>query len=191
MASQVGKAFGLRVIGWSPHLDQTRADEAGVELAPSLEFLLKESDVVSLHLVLSDTTKGIIGAHELSLLKPTALLVNTSRGPLIDETALLDALTANSLAGVGLDVFGQEPLPKDAPIRRARNVVLSPHMGEHLGPAPAPRARAAADLSVSAWPAPAPRLRLRGRHHVRGHVATDGGEYPRVLGWKADPRVGG
>lgn len=123
----------MRVIGWSAHLDQGRADEAGVELAPSLEYLLKQSDVVSLHLVLSDSTRHIIGAHELSLLKPTTLLVNTSRGPLIDEAALLAALDASSLAGVGLDVFGTEPLPQDAPIRHAKNVVLSPHMGKLPG----------------------------------------------------------
>lgn len=117
-------------MGWSPHLDEARAKDAGVELAPSLDSLLSTCDVVSLHLVASPTTIGIIGFCELALLKRTAFLVNTSRGPLIDETALLEMLqSADPIAGVGLDVFDIEPLPLHSPFRTLDRVVMSPHMG--------------------------------------------------------------
>ncbi|GAA5995005.1 D-2-hydroxyacid dehydrogenase family protein [Rhodotorula paludigena] len=125
----IAKAFGMRVVAWSPHLTQARADEAGVELAHSLDDLLSTSDFISLHLVHASSTTGIIGRRELELLKPTAFLVNTSRGPLVDEQALVDALRAKRFAGAGLDVFDQEPLPRDHPLRTLDNVVLSPHMG--------------------------------------------------------------
>lgn len=125
----IAKAFGMRVVAWSPHLTQARADEAGVELAPSLDDLLSTSHFVSLHLVHSASTTGIIGRRELELLKPSAYLVNTSRGPLVDEQALVDTLRAKRFAGAGLDVFDQEPLPRDHRLRTLDNVVLSPHMG--------------------------------------------------------------
>ncbi|GAA5920774.1 hypothetical protein JCM1841_004183 [Sporobolomyces salmonicolor] len=125
----VGKAFGMSVVGWSPNLTEERAEQAGVNLAASLEDLLSISDVVSLHLVLAESTKGLLGAKELALLKPEAFLVNTSRGPLIDEAALLDTLRSGAIRGAGLDVFDQEPLPVNHPLRRMDNVVLSPHMG--------------------------------------------------------------
>ncbi|KAM0755578.1 D-isomer-specific 2-hydroxyacid dehydrogenase NAD-binding subunit [Meredithblackwellia eburnea MCA 4105] len=127
--ANVAKAFGMKTVAWSPNLTKERAEVAGVELAPSLDNLLSTSDVVSLHLVSSASTKGILGARELALLKPTAILVNTSRGPLIDEDALLDLIKSKRILGVGLDVFDQEPLPKDHPIRSLDGVVLSPHMG--------------------------------------------------------------
>jgi phosphoglycerate dehydrogenase-like enzyme len=127
--AQVAKAFGMKVVGWSPNLTEERAKEAGVEFAQSLEDLLKTSDVVSLHIVLSDRTKGLLGKRELESMKPSAYLVNTSRGPLVDEEALVAALRKGTIAGAGLDVFDLEPLPKDHPLRRLDNVVLSPHMG--------------------------------------------------------------
>ncbi|GAA6001922.1 hypothetical protein JCM10207_002381 [Rhodosporidiobolus poonsookiae] len=125
----VAKAFGMRVKGWSPHLTHERAENAGVELAPSLEDLLETSDVVSIHIVSSDSTRGLLGAKELARLKSTAILVNTSRGPIVDEKALLDLLERGAILGAGLDVFDQEPLLKDHPLRTLDNVVLSPHMG--------------------------------------------------------------
>lgn len=124
----VGKAFGMEVVAWSPNLTDERAAEAGVDRAATLKDLLSASDVVSIHIVHSERTEGLLGAAELALLKPTAFLVNTSRGPIIDEAALLEV--ASKIGGVGLDVFNEEPLPKDHPWRRAPNVVLSPHMGE-------------------------------------------------------------
>jgi len=126
---QIASAFGMRVIGWSPNLTLERAAIAGVEFVASKEELLKQSDVLSLHLVLSDATKHILKAADLAQMKPTAYLINTSRGPLVDESALLDALNSGKIAGAGLDVFDIEPLPLDHPIRKARNVTLSPHTG--------------------------------------------------------------
>jgi len=130
--ANVGRAFGMKVVGWSPNLTSERAEEAGVDLARSLEDLLKTSDVVTLHMVLSEQTRGLIGKKELDCLKPTSFLVNTSRGPLIDEGALVEALREGKIQGAGLDVFDVEPLPKEHPLRTMDNVVLSPHMGKHL-----------------------------------------------------------
>lgn len=119
----------MRVQAWSPHLTAERAQEAGVDFAESLDALLSTSDIVSLHLILASSTRGLLGARELGLLKPSAFLVNTSRGPLIDEAALVEALQTGKLRGAGLDVYDVEPLPKDHPLRTLPNVVLSPHMG--------------------------------------------------------------
>lgn len=127
--AQVAKAFGMRVRGWSPNLMQERADKAGVELALSLDDLLDSADVVSIHIVSSESTRGLLGARELARLGPSSFLVNTSRGPIVDEGALLEALRNRTIAGAGLDVYDEEPLPKDHPIRKLDNVVLSPHMG--------------------------------------------------------------
>ncbi|GAA6032837.1 hypothetical protein JCM8097_000821 [Rhodosporidiobolus ruineniae] len=127
--AQVAKAFGMRVRGWSPNLTQERADKAGVELASSLDDLLDSADVVSIHIVSSESTRGLLGARELARLGPSSFLVNTSRGPIVDEGALLEALRNRTIAGAGLDVYDEEPLPKDHPIRKLDNVVLSPHMG--------------------------------------------------------------
>jgi len=127
--AKIAKVFNMRVIGWSPHLTPERAAEAGVEFAATKAELLKESDIVSLHIVLSESTRHILKADDLALMKPTAYLINTSRGPLVDETALLDVLKAKSIAGGGLDVYDQEPLPLDHPLRDLENVTLSPHNG--------------------------------------------------------------
>ncbi|GAA5898965.1 D-2-hydroxyacid dehydrogenase family protein [Sporobolomyces salmoneus] len=126
---QVGKAFGMRVMGWSPNLTKERAEEAGVELAGSLEELMRTSDVVSLHIILSEKTRGMLGYKEVGWMKRTAFLINTSRGPLINGYDLLYALTYERIAGAGLDVFDDEPLPKNHLLRTFDNVVLSPHMG--------------------------------------------------------------
>lgn len=121
------KALGMRVLAWSPNLDQARATAVGVEFATKQQ-LFKDSDVISLHLVLSATTRGIVGAADLALMKPGALLVNTARGGLVDEAALLIALRAGRLTAA-LDVYDQEPLPPDDPLRGAPHTVLTPHLG--------------------------------------------------------------
>ncbi|KAJ6519721.1 D-isomer-specific 2-hydroxyacid dehydrogenase NAD-binding protein [Mycena sanguinolenta] len=127
--AQVAKLFNMKVIAWSSNLTPERAAEAGVGFAPTKADLLKESDIVSLHLVLSERTNHILKASDLALMKPTAYLLNTSRGPLIDEDALVAVLKAKSIAGAGLDVFDQEPLPLDHPLRDLDNATLSPHNG--------------------------------------------------------------
>lgn len=119
----------MRVIGWSPHLTKDRANAAGVEFVESKEFLLKQSDILSIHMVLSDSTRHLIGAGDFSLMKSTAFFINTSRGPIVDEAALVDALETKKIAGAGLDVFDVEPLPLDHPLRKLKNVTLSPHNG--------------------------------------------------------------
>ena len=121
------RALGMRVLAWSPNLDQARASASGAELV-SKEYLLREADVVSLHLVLSDSTRSVLGAPDLALMKYGALLVNTARGGLVDETALLAALNAGRLRAA-LDVYEREPLPPDHPLRRAPGTVLTPHLG--------------------------------------------------------------
>jgi phosphoglycerate dehydrogenase-like enzyme len=126
--ARYGQAFDMKVIAWSPHLTDERAAEASVRRV-SKEALFAESDVVSLHLVSNASTRGIVGAPELAAMKRSAYLINTSRGPLIDEQALMAALEERRIAGAGLDVFWTEPLPKDHPIRRLENVVLTPHLG--------------------------------------------------------------
>lgn len=126
--AKYGQAFGMNVIAWSPNLTDERAAKAGVQRV-SKETLLADSDVISLHMVLAPATRGIVGAAEIARMKPTAYLVNTSRGPLIDEQALIDALKAKKIAGAGLDVFWIEPLPADHVLRRMDNVVLTPHVG--------------------------------------------------------------
>jgi phosphoglycerate dehydrogenase-like enzyme len=124
----VGQAFGMRVIAWSQNLDPAVAAAAGVE-AVDKQTLLRTADVVTIHLRLSERSRGLIGAADLALLKPTAYLVNTSRGPIIDEAALIDALHAGRIAGAGLDVFDVEPLPADHPLRTAPRTLLTPHIG--------------------------------------------------------------
>ena len=119
----------MRVVGWSPNFTPERAAEAGVEYAKTKHELLEQSDIISLHMVLSDRSKGIIGAGDFADMKPSALLINTSRGPLVDETALISALQQKKIAGAGLDVYDIEPLPLEHPLRTLDNVTLSPHMG--------------------------------------------------------------
>ncbi len=127
----VAKALGMKVIAWSPNLTDERAAEAGVKRV-SKEELFRSSDVVSIHLVLSERTRNIVGAGDLALMKPTAILVNTSRGGLIDEPALIETLKQNRIAGAGLDVFAREPLADDSPLRKLSNVVLMPHQGHNV-----------------------------------------------------------
>ncbi len=126
--ANIAKAFGMKVIAWSQNLTPEKAREAGVDYA-SKEDLLRRADFISIHVILSQRTRGLIGANELGLLKPTAYLINTSRGPIIEEAALLAALKEKRIAGAGLDVFDVEPLPLDHPLRRLDNVVLTPHLG--------------------------------------------------------------
>ncbi|MGC5035228.1 D-2-hydroxyacid dehydrogenase family protein [Streptomyces sp. DT190] len=127
--AQVGLAFGMEVTAWSENLTEERAEEAGVHLASSKEELLRRSDFVSVHLVLGDRTRGLLGAAELALLKPTAYLVNTSRAAIVDQDALLAALHEGRIAGAGLDVFDVEPLPAGHPLRSAPRLLATPHLG--------------------------------------------------------------
>ena len=122
------KAFDMEVVAWSQNLTGERAEEVGVELV-SKEELFSRSRIVSIHVRQSDRTVGLVGAEELRLLGPDGLLVNTSRGPIVDETALVAALRNGTIAGAGLDVFDIEPLPADHPLRFAPNTVLTPHIG--------------------------------------------------------------
>jgi phosphoglycerate dehydrogenase-like enzyme len=122
-------AFDMTVLAWSPHLTKEVCQAAGAELAPGMDELLQRADIVTLHMVLAGSTRGMIGARELGLMKPTALLVNTSRGPLIDEAALLQTLAQNRIAGAALDVYDLEPLPPAHPLRTLPNVVATPHIG--------------------------------------------------------------
>ena len=126
--ARYGQAFGMNVIAWSPHLTNERAAEVSVR-AVTKQALFADSDVVSLHLVSNAQTRGIVGEAEIGAMKPSAYLVNTSRGPLVDEQALISALQARRIAGAGLDVFWTEPLPRDHIVRRLDNVVLTPHLG--------------------------------------------------------------
>ena len=125
----IGRAFGMRVIAWSPNLDEGRATAAGVERAVSKEALLEASDVVSIHLVLGERTRGLLGEAELRRMRTSAYLVNTSRAPIVDQAALLRALKEGWIAGAGLDVFETEPLPADDPFRMLPNVLALPHLG--------------------------------------------------------------
>ncbi len=127
--AKVGIAFGMDVVGWSQNLTAERAAECGAARAHSLGDLLRAADVVSIHLVLSDRTRDLIGAREFGLMKPTAYLVNTSRGPIVNEAALVDAMQRGAIAGAALDVYDTEPLPDDHPLRGLENTVLTPHIG--------------------------------------------------------------
>ncbi|MCP5150234.1 MAG: D-2-hydroxyacid dehydrogenase family protein [Ectothiorhodospiraceae bacterium] len=126
--ARIGLAFGMRVIAWSHNLTAERATEVGVERVDK-ETLLAESDFVTIHLILGDRSRGLIGADELARMKPGAYLVNTSRGPIVDEKALVDALRERRIAGAGLDVFDVEPLPADHPFRALDNTLLTGHTG--------------------------------------------------------------
>ena len=117
--AKVGRAFEMDVVAWSQNLTAARAAEVGATLV-SKDELLARSDVVTIHLVLGDRTRGLLGARELSRMKPTAYLVNTSRGPIVDEAALVAALREGTIAGAGLDVYDEEPLPLDHPLRISR-----------------------------------------------------------------------
>jgi phosphoglycerate dehydrogenase-like enzyme len=124
----IGRAFGMKVLAWSQHLDPEVARKAHAK-AVSKEELFSSSDVVTVHYKLSPRSEGLVGAAELALMKPSACLINTSRGPLVDSAALLAALRSGSIAGAALDVYDIEPLPLTDPLRSAPNVVLTPHLG--------------------------------------------------------------
>ncbi|MBC3761995.1 D-2-hydroxyacid dehydrogenase family protein [Quadrisphaera oryzae] len=126
--ARVAQAFDMEVLAWSQHLDHDLARQLGVE-PTTKDDLLARADAVTLHLVLSRRSRGVVGERELALMKPGALLVNTSRGPLVDEAALLAALRSGHLGGAGLDVYDVEPLPEDHPLRTAPRTVLTPHVG--------------------------------------------------------------
>ena len=131
LGSQVagfGKAFGMDVIAWSQNLTEARAADVGVRQV-ARDTLFAASDFVTIHLRLSDRTQGLVGARELDLMKPDAYLVNISRGPIVDERALIEALEQGRIGGAALDVFDIEPLPPDHRLRRAPNLLLTPHLG--------------------------------------------------------------
>ena len=126
--ARVGKAFDMDVIAWSLNLTAERCAEFGVELVTKDELFLR-ADIVSVHLILGDRSRGIVGAPEFDLMKSTGLLINTARGPIVDENAMITALETGKIAGAGLDVYDQEPLPADHKLRRLPNTVLMPHVG--------------------------------------------------------------
>jgi D-3-phosphoglycerate dehydrogenase len=126
--SKLAQAFGMNVIAWSPNLTAEKCKEVGVTYA-SKDELFSTADIVTIHVVLSQRSRGLVGAADLARMKPTAYIVNTARGPIIDEGALLEALTQKKIAGAGIDVFSVEPLPVDHPFRKLDNVVLTPHLG--------------------------------------------------------------
>jgi phosphoglycerate dehydrogenase-like enzyme len=126
--ARIGKAFGMEVIAWSQNLTAERAGETDAA-AVAKEALFERADVLSIHVVLSPRTRGLVGAADLARMKPTAFLINTSRGPIVDEPALLAALRERRIAGAGLDVFEPEPLPHNHPVLALDNVVLTPHLG--------------------------------------------------------------
>ncbi|MGE3652461.1 MAG: NAD(P)-dependent oxidoreductase [Reyranellaceae bacterium] len=144
----IARAFGMRVLAWSRRLDDATAAALGVE-GRALDDMLRESDVVSIHATLGPETRGLIDARRLALLKPSACLINTARGAIVDEAALCDALAAGRLAGAGLDVFAEEPLPPGHPLVALPNVILTPHIGWPTDEAYADFANAAADALLA------------------------------------------
>jgi phosphoglycerate dehydrogenase-like enzyme len=126
--ARIGVAFGMKVIAWSQNLTKEKACAAGATLVDK-QTLFREADVVTVHLVLSGRTRGLIGASEFALMKSTARFVNTSRGPIVDDAALIEALQARRIAGAAVDVFDVEPLPSDHPFRKLDNVLATPHIG--------------------------------------------------------------
>jgi len=126
--STIAKTFGMNVIAWSPNLTAERCKEVGVTYATK-EELFSTADIITIHMVLSDRSRGLVGAAELGRMKPTSFIVNSARGPIIDEMALLETLKARKIAGAAVDVFSVEPLPVDHPFRKLDNLVLTPHLG--------------------------------------------------------------
>src|SRR3977135_4192209 len=126
--ARIAQAFGMKVIAWSQNLTPEKCKEVGVDYV-SKEDLFRQADFITIHVILSQRTRGLVGAKELGLMKRSAYIINTSRGPIIDEAALLAVLRENKIAGAGLDVFDVEPLPTHHPLRELDNVVLTPHLG--------------------------------------------------------------
>jgi D-3-phosphoglycerate dehydrogenase len=128
IVAKIGRAFGMKIAAWSPHLTAERVSMADARVV-SKDDLFSQSDVLTIHIVLSDQTRGLVGAKELGQMKPSSILINTSRGPIIDEASLVQALEKKQIGGAGLDVFDREPLPSDHVFRKLDNVVLAPHLG--------------------------------------------------------------
>jgi D-3-phosphoglycerate dehydrogenase len=126
--SKLAQAFGMNVIAWSPNLTPERCKEVGVGYA-SKEELFAKADIVTVHVVLSERSRGLVGAADLARMKPTSYLINTARGPIVDEAALLETLQQRKIAGAAVDVFSVEPLPVDHPFRKLDNLLLTPHLG--------------------------------------------------------------
>jgi phosphoglycerate dehydrogenase-like enzyme len=126
--ARIALPFGMKVIAWSQNLDEEKCSAVGAVLVDK-QTLFREADVITVHVVLSDRTEGLIGASEFALMKPTARFVNTSRGPIVDEAALIETLQARRIAGAAVDVFDEEPLPADHPFRKLDNVLATPHIG--------------------------------------------------------------
>jgi phosphoglycerate dehydrogenase-like enzyme len=126
--AKIGQAFGMELLAWSPWQTAERAAENGAKYLPREEFFA-QSDVISIHIPLTDESTGLVNAQDLKNMKPTAYLINTSRGPIVNEADLVKALQENSIAGAGLDVFDEEPLPIDHPLLKLNNTVLTPHIG--------------------------------------------------------------
>jgi phosphoglycerate dehydrogenase-like enzyme len=126
--ARIAAAFGMDVIAWSPNLTEQRAAESGAT-SVSKQQLFSRSDFVSVHVPLTESSRGLVGARELGWMRPTSYLINTSRGPIVDEAALVAALQSGAIAGAGLDVYDQEPLPREHPLRDLSNALLLPHVG--------------------------------------------------------------
>ena len=126
--ARIGLAFGMKIIAWSQNMTPEKAETAGATLV-SKDELFRQADIVTIHLILSGRTRGLVGAAELALMKPTSRLINTSRGPIVDEASLIEALRSHTLAGAAIDVFDQEPLPSQHPFRTMDNVLATPHIG--------------------------------------------------------------
>lgn len=126
--ARIGRAFGMDVIAWSQNMTPEIAEAAGAKLV-SKEELFRRADIVTIHLVLSRRTRGLVGAAELGLMKPTARLINTSRGPIVDEASLIHVLRSRAIAAAAIDVFNEEPLPPEHPFRTLDNVLATPHIG--------------------------------------------------------------
>lgn len=126
--ARIGRAFGMKIFAWSQNLTPEIAEAAGAELV-SKDELFREADIVTIHLILSERTRGLVGAAELALMKPTSHLINTSRGPIVDESSLITALRSHAIAGAAIDVFEEEPLPEQHPFRSMDNMLATPHIG--------------------------------------------------------------
>jgi phosphoglycerate dehydrogenase-like enzyme len=126
--ARIGRAFGMKIIAWSQNLTAEAAAAAGAEIVTKDE-LFRRADVVTIQLMLSERTRGLVGAAELAVMKPTARLINTSRGPIVDEQALIETLRARAIAGAAVDVFDTEPLPAKHPFRSLENLLATPHIG--------------------------------------------------------------
>ena len=127
--AKIAQAFDMHITAWSTNLTPERCQEVGVEYKPSKEALLRGADFVTIHQRLSDRTRGLIGTEEFRQMKKTAFLINTSRGPIVDDAALIDAVNQGEIAGAGIDVYDQEPLPAAHPLRKCEKLLLTPHLG--------------------------------------------------------------